>query len=47
MVVRNYYPWSNVDDPVIQHATEIKVEIKAAGVNPVDTKLRQGAYPYQ
>jgi NADPH2:quinone reductase len=31
---------SNVPEPVITTPTQIKVQIKAAGINPVDTKLR-------
>ncbi|MCG8067366.1 MAG: zinc-dependent alcohol dehydrogenase family protein [Candidatus Thiodiazotropha taylori] len=31
----------DIPEPVIQNPTEIKVRIMAAGVNPIDTKLRQ------
>jgi NADPH:quinone reductase len=34
-----------IKDPVIKRQTEVKVKLKAAGINPVDTKLRSGAYP--
>jgi NADPH2:quinone reductase len=34
-----------IDEPVITTATEVKVKLKAAGVNPIDTKLRSGFYP--
>ncbi len=34
-----------IKDPEIKNPTDIKVRLKAAGVNPVDTKLRAGAYP--
>jgi len=34
-----------VNDPEIKKPTDIKVRLKAAGINPVDTKLRAGAYP--
>ena len=36
---------AEIDKPVIQQDTEIKVSIKAASINPIDTKLRSGAYP--
>ncbi|MCG8378563.1 MAG: zinc-dependent alcohol dehydrogenase family protein [Proteobacteria bacterium] len=36
-----------IDDPVIQKPTEIKVRLKAAGINPIDTKLRAGLYPVE
>lgn len=29
------------DEPQLQHATDIKVQLHAAGINPIDTKLRQ------
>lgn len=34
-----------LDKPEIKKSTEVKVKLKAAGINPVDTKLRSGAYP--
>jgi NADPH:quinone reductase len=34
-----------IKDPEIKKPTDIKVRLKAAGINPVDTKLRAGAYP--
>lgn len=34
-----------IDEPIINSPTEIKVKLKAAGINPVDTKIRSGAYP--
>lgn len=34
-----------IKDPEIKRSTEVKVKLKAAGINPVDTKLRSGAYP--
>lgn len=37
--------YQDAADPVIRHETEILVRLKAAGVNPVDTKLRgKGTY---
>ena len=36
---------AEVDEPKINEPTEVKVKLKAAGVNPVDTKLRSGTYP--
>lgn len=33
------------DEPVIRRDTDIKVRVKAAGINPVDGKLRSGALP--
>ncbi len=35
----------DVDEPTIENPAEVKVRLKAAGVNPIDTKLRAGAYP--
>ncbi len=35
----------DIDEPTITSPTEVKVRLKAAGINPVDTKLRAGAYP--
>ena len=34
-----------IDEPEITNPTEVKVKLKAAGVNPIDTKLRSGFYP--
>jgi NADPH:quinone reductase len=34
-----------LEDPTIKRPTEVKVRLKAAGVNPVDAKLRAGYYP--
>jgi NADPH2:quinone reductase len=34
-----------IDKPVISSPTEVLVKLKAAGINPVDTKLRRGLYP--
>lgn len=36
---------SEIADPEIKKPTEVKIKLKAAGINPVDTKLRSGAYP--
>jgi NADPH:quinone reductase len=33
--------FQDTEEPVITHATEIKVKLEAAGVNPVDTKVRR------
>ena len=33
--------------PEIASGTQVRVRLKAAGVNPLDTKLRGGAYPLQ
>lgn len=35
----------DIKDPEIKRSTEVKVKLKAAGINPLDTKLRSGAYP--
>ncbi len=37
---------TEVDEPQISSATQIKVQLKAAGVNPVDTKLRNHGLLY-
>jgi NADPH2:quinone reductase len=37
----------DIDKPDISSPTEILVKLKAAGVNPVDTKLRRGLYPME
>ncbi|MFQ5659889.1 MAG: zinc-dependent alcohol dehydrogenase family protein [Gammaproteobacteria bacterium] len=34
-----------LDKPIIKNPNEVLVRLKAAGVNPLDTKLRQGFYP--
>ncbi len=34
-----------VDKPSIQNPTEVLVKLKAASINPIDIKLRSGAYP--
>lgn len=34
-----------IDEPEITNPTEVKVKLKAAGVNPIDSKLRSGFYP--
>ncbi len=36
-----------VATPEIGAGTQVKIKIHAAGVNPLDTKLRSGAYPVQ
>ncbi len=36
---------AEMTDPEIETPTEIKVKLQAAGVNPIDTKLRAGFYP--
>jgi NADPH:quinone reductase len=36
---------TELNDPCIENPTEVKVKLKAAGVNPIDTKLRAGLYP--
>jgi NADPH2:quinone reductase len=35
-----------IDDPEITTATQIKIKLKAAGVNPVDTKIRRNGVFY-
>ncbi|GAB6140789.1 zinc-dependent alcohol dehydrogenase family protein [Methylosoma difficile] len=37
---------SNITEPEITHASEVKVRIHAAGVNPIDTKLRRNGLFY-
>ncbi len=37
--------YRDIDKPNIKSTTELLIRIQAAGVNPVDTKLRQGLYP--
>lgn len=36
----------DIDEPEISAATQIKVKLKAAGVNPVDTKIRRNGLLY-
>ena len=35
----------DIPTPVISTTTDVLVKLKAAGVNPVDTKIRSGLYP--
>ncbi len=37
----------DIDEPEIATATQIKVRLKAAGVNPVDTKIRRNGLLYE
>ena len=37
----------DIEQPVINSTTEVLVKLKAAGVNPVDTKIRRGLYPIE
>jgi NADPH2:quinone reductase len=37
----------DIDEPEISTATQIKVRLKAAGVNPVDTKIRRNGVFYE
>ncbi len=37
----------DIDEPEISMATQIKVRLKAAGVNPVDTKIRRNGVFYE
>jgi len=37
--------YQEIDTPAIKLASELLIRIHAAGVNPIDTKLRQGLYP--
>ena len=39
---------SDIDEPEIARATEVKIKTKAAGVNPIDTKVRRNGsfYPH-
>ncbi len=39
--------YTEVTDPEIKKDTEVKIRIHAAGVNPIDTKVRGGAYPLE
>ncbi len=34
-----------IEKPKLRSSTDVLVRLKAAGVNPIDTKLRSGAYP--
>jgi len=36
----------DIDEPQISNATQLKVRLKAAGVNPVDTKIRRNGLLY-
>lgn len=36
----------NVPIPEINNGNQVLVELKAAAINPIDTKLRSGAYPF-
>lgn len=36
----------NIDEPQINQATQIKVKLHAAGINPVDTKIRRNGLLY-
>lgn len=38
--------FQDIDEPEISAATQIKVRLKAAGVNPVDTKIRRNGLLY-
>lgn len=42
----NVLQFVDVDEPKIQSATEVKVKLHAAGVNPIDTKIRATAAYY-
>jgi len=37
--------YQEIETPEIKSNSELLVRLKAAGVNPIDTKLRQGLYP--
>jgi NADPH2:quinone reductase len=37
--------YQEIETPEIKSASELLVRLQAAGVNPIDTKLRQGFYP--
>ena len=36
-----------ISEPTLKTSTEIKVRLHAAGVNPVDTKIRKGGVPFE
>jgi len=37
--------YQQIETPEIKTNSELLIRIQAAGVNPIDTKLRQGLYP--
>ena len=37
--------YQEIETPEINSASELLIRLRAAGVNPIDTKLRQGLYP--
>lgn len=39
--------WTDIPEPTITEPNQIKVQIKAAGVNPIDTKLRRHGLFYE
>lgn len=39
--------YQEIETPEIKSASELLIRIQAAGVNPIDTKLRQGFYPME
>ena len=39
--------YQDVDEPQISETTQIKVKLQAAGVNPVDTKVRRHGVFYE
>ena len=39
--------YQDIDEPNQQSATEVKIKLKVAGVNPIDTKLRAGGLFYE
>ncbi len=39
------FKFTETKEPEIESPNEVKVRLKAAGINPLDTKLRSGAYP--
>lgn len=41
----NVLKLQDVKTPTLQQATDVLVKLKAAAINPIDTKLRSGAYP--
>jgi NADPH2:quinone reductase len=38
---------ANIEEPEITQTTEVKIKIKAAGINPIDTKIRRNGTFYQ